>query len=200
MPEVFGLFRSWHNERALDPAGPWSRFTLVMAYATEAHLFVSDLNQSPFNVGLRFDLEDFTPAQVADLDQRYGGPLGTAPQRERFTALVGGHPYLVRRSLQELARQQLPLTELEATLLRDGGVFKDHLRRLLYSLSQDSELVQAVQALLRGETCAEEPFFRLRSAGLVIGQLPEAATLRCELYRHYLERYLSPPSPGVVEE
>ncbi len=23
--EVFGLFRSWHNERALDPACPWSR-------------------------------------------------------------------------------------------------------------------------------------------------------------------------------
>src|SRR5262249_16269164 len=23
--EVFGLFRSWHNERSLDPAGPWQR-------------------------------------------------------------------------------------------------------------------------------------------------------------------------------
>src|SRR5262249_41658853 len=43
--EVFGIFRSWHNERALDPAGPWSRLTLAMAYATEAHLFISDLNQ-----------------------------------------------------------------------------------------------------------------------------------------------------------
>ncbi|HEU4752071.1 MAG TPA: AAA-like domain-containing protein, partial [Armatimonadota bacterium] len=36
--EVFGIFRSWHNERALDPAGPWSRLTLAMGYATEAHL------------------------------------------------------------------------------------------------------------------------------------------------------------------
>ena len=24
--EVFGLFRSWHNERSLDPEGPWQRF------------------------------------------------------------------------------------------------------------------------------------------------------------------------------
>jgi len=43
--EVFGLFRSWHNKRALDPAGPWRRLTLAIAYATEAHLFITDLNQ-----------------------------------------------------------------------------------------------------------------------------------------------------------
>src|SRR5262245_25193716 len=28
--EVFGLFRSWHNKRALDPEGPWQRLTLAM--------------------------------------------------------------------------------------------------------------------------------------------------------------------------
>jgi hypothetical protein len=44
--EVFGLFRSWHNRRSLDPAGPWSRLTLALAYATEAYLFITDLNQS----------------------------------------------------------------------------------------------------------------------------------------------------------
>src|SRR6185295_15492434 len=51
--EIFGLFRSWHNLRALDPNGSWSRLTIAIAYATEAHLFISDLNQSPFNVGTR---------------------------------------------------------------------------------------------------------------------------------------------------
>jgi serine/threonine protein kinase len=68
--EVFGLFRSWHNKRALDPAGPWHRLTLAIAYATEAHLFITDLNQSPFNVGTRLQLEDFTLAQIADLNER----------------------------------------------------------------------------------------------------------------------------------
>src|SRR5204863_6992379 len=69
--EVFGLFRSWHNERALDPAGPWSRLTLAMSYATEAHLFITDLNQSPFNVGTALALRDFTAEQVGELNQRY---------------------------------------------------------------------------------------------------------------------------------
>jgi DNA-binding SARP family transcriptional activator len=43
--EVFGLFRSWHNARSLQPSGPWSRLTLAISYATEAHLFITDLNQ-----------------------------------------------------------------------------------------------------------------------------------------------------------
>jgi AAA+ ATPase superfamily predicted ATPase len=39
--EIFGLFRSWHNERVLDPAGPMAQLTLAIAYATEAHLFIT---------------------------------------------------------------------------------------------------------------------------------------------------------------
>ena len=84
--EVFGLFRSWHNRRALDPSGPWSRLTLAIAYATEAHLFITDLNQSPFNVGTRLTLEDFAPAQVADLNGRYGLPLPDGEAVARFHA------------------------------------------------------------------------------------------------------------------
>jgi hypothetical protein len=45
--EFFGLLRSWHNERALEPHGPWSMLSIAIAYATEANLFITDLNQSP---------------------------------------------------------------------------------------------------------------------------------------------------------
>jgi hypothetical protein len=65
--EVFGLFRSWHNERSLDPSGPWQNRTLAIAYATEAHLFISDMNQSPFNVGTRLTLADFTCSRYLNL-------------------------------------------------------------------------------------------------------------------------------------
>ena len=58
--DFFGLLRSWHNFR-------WAPFTIVLAYAAEAHLLIPDLNQSPFNVGTRLTLEDFTFEQVADL-------------------------------------------------------------------------------------------------------------------------------------
>ena len=80
--DVFGLFRSWHNRRALDPAASWGRLTLAIAYATEAHLLIADVNQSPFNVGIRVALEDFTAEDVMTLNERYGSLLdGAAASR-----------------------------------------------------------------------------------------------------------------------
>ncbi|MGC4042679.1 MAG: AAA-like domain-containing protein [Armatimonas sp.] len=188
--EIFGLFRSWHNERALDPDGPWGKLTLAMAYATEAYLFITDLNQSPFNVGTRLTLEDFTESEVATLNQKYGQVL-TNVERPRFIQLVGGHPYLVRRGLQELATGKRSLTDLEETAPRDNGPYSDHLRRLLFSLRQDMELVSAIQDLLRGGPLPTlGAFYRLQSAGLLRGESPEAARIRCGLYVRYLERHL----------
>jgi serine/threonine protein kinase len=189
--EVFGLFRSWHNKRALDPAGPWRRLTLAIAYATEAHLFITDLNQSPFNVGTRLLLEDFTLDQVGDLNRRYGSPLKEDAQVARYFRLLGGHPYLARRGFYEMVTNEFDLVALEAQADHDEGPFGDHLRRLLVSLSQDAELCDVVRGLLAGKPCpTPESFYRLRSAGLVLGDSAREARLRCRLYTSYFERHL----------
>ncbi len=189
--EIFGLFRSWHNKRALDPAGPWRRLTLAIAYATEAHLFITDLNQSPFNVGTRLLLEDFTFEQVEELNQRYGSPLTEEAQVLRYFRLVSGHPYLVRRGLYEMVSNGFDLSVLEAQAHYDEGPFGNHLRRMLFSLSQDQELCDLVQDMLQGRPCpTPESFYRLRSAGLVLGDSARDARLRCQLYTTYFERHL----------
>ncbi len=188
--EVFGLFRSWHNARSLDPAGPWPRLTLALAYATEAHLFITDIHQSPFNVGTRLTLEDFTLDQVAELNRRYGAPLNEA-EVERFFGLVGGHPYLVRCGLHELMAQGASFEALAAQAAHDEGPFGDHLRRLLFALSQDAALCEVVRGLLQGQPCpTAESFYRLRSAGVVVGDAARAARPRCQLYASYLEEHL----------
>ncbi len=189
--EVFGLFRSWHNERSLNPDGPWRRLTLAIAYATEAHLFISDLNQSPFNVGTRLSLPDFTEEQVEDLNGRYGAPLHRRGEIERYMSLVGGHPYLVRRGLEEMVTQGLDIRGLEAAACGEDGPFGDHLRRIVLLLAQDPSLAEALRGLLRGQSSADTAsFYRLRSAGVVGGEGPREAHVRCRLYREYLERHL----------
>ncbi len=188
--EVFGLFRSWHNARSLEPAGPWPRLTLALAYATEAHLFITDIHQSPFNVGTRLTLEDFTLEQVAELNRRYGAPLNEA-EVERFFGLVGGHPYLVRCGLHELMAQGSSFEMLAAQAVHDEGPFGDHLRRLLFALSQDAALCEVVRGLLQGQPCpTAESFYRLRSAGVVVGDAARAARPRCRLYASYLKEHL----------
>jgi DNA-binding SARP family transcriptional activator len=189
--DVFGLFRSWHNRRSLDPTGPWNRLTLAMAYATEAHLFITDPNQSPFNVGTRLDLRDFTLEEVSDLNHRFGCPLRTEAEVERFHEWVGGQPYLVHRGLYTLVSQSLVLKDLQGQAERDIGIFGDHLRRLLVSIVQEDQLWEAVRQVLVGKPCpTSDSFYRLSAAGIVTGETAQAVRLRCPLYGTYLARHL----------
>jgi serine/threonine protein kinase len=188
--EVFGLFRSWHNERSLDPQGPWQRLTMAIAYATEAHLFISDMNQSPFNVGTRLALEDFTEAQVGELNQRYGAPLRD-DEVAQYYELVSGHPYLVRCGLQEMVTHQRSLSALTAIADHEDGPFGDHLRRIVASLEQDKELSDIVRGILQNQPCpTQESFYRLRSAGVIVGDSAREARPRCQLYATYLAKRL----------
>jgi len=189
--EVFGLFRSWHNERALDPSSPWAMLTLAIVYATEAHLFITDPNQSPFNVGTRLELRDFTFEQAAELNRRLGELLQTPEELASFYRLVGGHPYLLHRGLADIKAQRITLTTLEALASRDEGPFGDHLRRILLLLARDPALCDVVRQVLRGQPCpSAESFYRLRSAGVMSGDSARDARPRCQLYATYLEQHL----------
>ena len=53
--DFFALLRALFNDRARGEESPWSRLIIVIAYATEPHLFIRDPNQSPFNVGTRIN-------------------------------------------------------------------------------------------------------------------------------------------------
>lgn len=189
--EVFGLFRSWHNERALDPSGPWAGLTLAIAYATEAFLFITDMNQSPFNVGTRLALDDFNVQQVEDLNRRYGSPLKDTEQIARFFRLLNGQPYLVRRGLHEMVEHHLTLEQLETMADRDEGIYGDHLRRILISLAKDQALCDELREILRLQPCpTPDAFYRLRSAGIITGNSQQDCKLRCQIYATYLARHL----------
>ena len=184
------MFRSWHNKRALDPDGHWANLGLAIAYATDAHLFISDLNQSPFNVGTPLTLEDFQKDQVVELNRRYGNPLKDEPQLSAFFRLVNGHPFLVRRGLHELATRQTPFELFETQAARDEGIFGDHLRRMLVILAKDRTLLEVVRSALQGGSVDAESFYRLRGAGLMGGETASEARIRCKVYADYLRRHL----------
>ena len=90
-----------------------------------------------------------------------------------------------------MVTNNLDLPALEAQSDHDEGPFGDHLRRMLISLLQDRELCGAVRGMLHGKPCpTPENFYRLRSAGVVLGDSTRDARLRCQLYATYLERHL----------
>ena len=66
---------------------------------------------TPFNIGRRIELHDFTPAEVAPLA---AGLKGTTSQTEAVIGRVmhwtGGHPYLTQKLCAELAAQEATIT------------------------------------------------------------------------------------------
>jgi len=188
--DFFGLVRSWHNSRATEPAGPWSRFTVVIGYATEAHLFIQDLNQSPFNVGRQLPLKNFTVDQTADLNERYGSPL-TPAQVQRACELVGGQPFLTRRTLDVLARKTMDFDTLLETSTRDDGPYGDHLKRILISVSQMPAVLDALRVSITNPDFHEsEGVYRLIASGVAQQTAGNKITLMCELYRNYLSAHV----------
>ena len=52
--DFFSMLRSWHNRRA--QGGDWIHLNMALVTSTEPYQLISDLNQSPFNVGTVVEL------------------------------------------------------------------------------------------------------------------------------------------------
>ena len=188
--DFFAAVRGWHNNRATDEA--WENLHLVLGHATDPAMWIEDLNQSPFNVGDRLRLSDFTRDQVWNLNDRHGKPLRSAEEIDGLMELVGGHPYLVRQALYVLATERWSLAQLRDEAGKDSGPFGDHLRRHLWALLQSERLRAMVARIARGEGCNDEEIFqRLLASGLVAGENRSVARLHRALYQQYFLRHLS---------
>lgn len=190
--DFFGLVRSWHNCRATEPDGPWSKLTVVIGYATEAHLFIQDLNQSPFNVGRQLELQNFTVGQLEEMNKRHGSPIVSRDQIVQLHELVGGQPFLSRRAFDVLSRGQMDFATLVAQADRDEGPFGDHLKRILISVSQLPQVLDALRtSLTNPELRDTDGYHRLLAAGIVTQSSDRSVKLRCDLYRRYLTQHFS---------
>lgn len=187
--DFFAAVRGWHNNRATEEA--WENLHLVLGHATDPALWIENLNESPFNVGDRLRLGDFTRDQVAGLNDRHGSPLRSSEEIDGLMELVGGHPYLIRQALFVLAAERWSLARLREEAGKDTGPFGDHLRRHLWALLQGDRLRAVVAKIAKGSGCDDEGLFhRLLASGLVDGETRSEARLRCALYQQYFSRHL----------
>jgi hypothetical protein len=185
----FGLLRFWHNNRAMNEL--WENLDLVMVISTEPHLLISDVTQSPFNVGLKIRLEDFDETQVRELNRRHHYPLEEG-QIASLVEFLDGHPYLTRKALYTLLTEGISWEKLAQIAATEASPFGDHLRRYLWLLRDQPELRKALKLILAKGNCQDETtFYRLYRAGLIKGTGCQACRMRCKLYEIYLADKLS---------
>lgn len=178
------LLRSWYEEAKRMPV--WQKLRLIVIHSTEIYVPLQ-LNQSPFNVGLPIQLEDFNLEEVEQLAQRYGLNWQDGVQARQLISMVGGHPALVSLALYHLSRQEITMTQLLETAPTAMGIYSHHLQRHWATLKKQPELEQALDVVFKAtEPVTLDPIlaYKLSSMG-VIKQLGDKAIAGCELYRRY---------------
>jgi hypothetical protein len=192
--DFFAMLRIWHNHRA-DPRRQrkaiWMRLNMALVTATEPYMFIDAPNQSPFNVGQVLRLEDFSAEQVSELNRLHAEPV-RGDSLVRLGEILGGHPYLIRRALYEIAQAPGRITpeSLLEMALADQGPFRDHLRHHWLNLERQPRLAESLREIARGRTCDDESvFYRLEGAGLVKRQEGRVVP-RCLLYGEYFRTRL----------
>jgi hypothetical protein len=179
----FGLLRSWHEKSKNDPV--WQQFRLIIAHSREVYIPLN-INHSPFNVGVPVELPTLNPSQVEDLVRRHG-LLWSAEAVAQLINLVGGHPYLVRKALFEIACGSLTLEQFLAIAPTEEGLYSDHLRNHLNNLHYDPQLAEAMKRVVTSDVpvrVESSVGFRLHSMGLVQRRKNDIEPL-CNLYRIY---------------
>jgi len=180
--EFFSLVRLWYNKGA--DTSEWDKLNTVMVIGTEPYLLIPDIHRSPFNVGVNLFLNDFDELQVAKLNHLHGSPL-RHQELSNFYQLLSGHPYLTRRALYALVKENMSWGKISNAATSEQGIFGDHLKNYMFYLRHDTKLSNAVKSFAMGEKNIDEyVLYRLERAG-IIRRLDEYYSFRCNLYLHY---------------
>ena len=185
--DFFSMLRSWYEEAAYGTEGSeiWQNLRLIIIHSTEVYIPL-DTNKSPFNVGVAIELEPFNSEQVYSLARIHGLEL-SQQMRDGLMQLLGGHPFLVRLALYNLALKYLTWEELLQTAATEAGIYRSHLHQLLGYLQEDMELMVAYEQVIQSVEAVELEqmlAFKLHSMGL-ISLSGNSVMPSCELYRQY---------------
>ena len=186
--DFFGMLRAWHEDAKIKPI--WKNLRLVIVHSKEVYIPLN-INQSPFNVGVPIELPQLTQPQVVDLVKRHGLDWSDAVVTQ-LMATVGGHPYLVRAALYQIARGEISLEQLLQSAPTEGGLYGEHLRRHWLNLEGDEKLLAAMKQVIAVDhpiSINTSEAFKLTSMGLVLFRGSEVVP-SCNLYRTYFRERL----------
>jgi WD40 repeat protein len=109
--EFFAGLREFYNQRAEEPELQRLTFCLL-GVATPSDL-IWDTRTTPFNIGQRIELTDFTETEAAPLAQGLQGDARSSAQAlRRILYWTGGHPYLTQRLCLALTKADFSSTSL----------------------------------------------------------------------------------------
>lgn len=112
--DFFAAIRALYNARAQEPELKRLTFVLI-GLATPSDL-ITDPQRTPFNIGQRVELTDFTAQEAAPLAKGFKllpfGKLWAGNLLNQVLKWTNGHPYLTQRLCETLAKHPEPIRSL----------------------------------------------------------------------------------------
>jgi formylglycine-generating enzyme required for sulfatase activity len=102
--DFFAGIRACYNARANKPA--FERLTFALLGVASPSELIKDTSRTPFNIGHRIELADFTIQEARPLADGFPMPrLDASRALERVLHWTGGQPYLTQKLCLELSRR-----------------------------------------------------------------------------------------------
>jgi hypothetical protein len=157
--EFFAGIRECHNRRSRETA--FSRLAFgLLGVATPTDL-IRDTRMTPFNIGRRIELNDFSASEAVPLARGLGADeSNTQELLRRILYWTGGHPYLTQRLCRAVAETVYqPATEAPGAptvppllpTLRTVDQLADQLFLTRQARDRDDNLIFVRERLLRSE-------------------------------------------------
>src|SRR5262245_9894139 len=97
--DFFAAIRACYNKRATEPE--YNRLSFVLLGVASPSDLIKDTTRTPFNIGHRIDLTDFTFEEAKPLARGLGATEERGEQAlRRILHWTGGHPYLTQKLCQ----------------------------------------------------------------------------------------------------
>jgi AAA domain-containing protein/carboxypeptidase family protein len=143
--EFFAGIRELYNRRTDEPELRRLTFCLL-GVATPSDL-VRDIRITPFNIGKRIDLTDFTEQEAAHLSKGLSAePDNGRVLIKRVIYWTGGHPYLTQQLCQALSEEAGPKHRVTVDRVCERQFFSSSTRE------QNDNLQVVSNRILRGDT------------------------------------------------
>jgi len=185
--DISSLLRSWNQKAEGGYEKNFQKLRLIIVHSTEVYGSF-DINKSPlYNVGLAVEPKEFNLEQVRYLVKAYCLSWDDI-QIKKLMDLVGGHPVLVIKAIEQISKGRITLEQLLHTAHTEAELYGDYLRQHLLQLQENDKLSKAIKKVITSTVPVPldtTERFKLHRMGLVNLE-GNRVIIRCQLYKKYL--------------
>ena len=209
--DFFAAIRACYNARATEPE--YRRLSFVLLGVASPSQLIKDPTRTPFNIGYRIELTDFTRKESEPLAQGLSSDTTRSTQLlERILYWTGGHPYLTQRLCKlvsedtihadpEMTVDRLVEKEFLAQEASQNEINFQRVRELTAGSPESRSLLRLYQRIYRGQQVLDDPLSPIQTglklSGLVVVREGRVLTVRNRIYaRVFSDDWAKAAMPG----